>query len=187
MNNLYQNSAIIFTFLIILIVFNNLLLKNNNILIYLITILLVLALFVYVIILYIQYYILKEKYAFKQNSCNGSVNTNNNINSWQAPYSTLDNINVNDGWEITKAKKCCGVNLDWLDKNSELYKYCSNPNNQDAISRYCCESSGINGEQGCKGFNGKPLSFEYSSETNSNWQNGRTSKPLHSDLMPPIL
>jgi hypothetical protein len=186
MDSQYQNSVTIFILLTMLIIFNNLLLKNNNSIIYLITILLILPIFVYITILYIKYYIIKEKYAFKQNNCNNSVN-NDIIQSWQAPYSTLDNVNKNDGWEITKAKKCCGVNLDWLDKNSDIYKYCSDPKNQDVINRYCCESSGINGEQGCKGFNGKPLSFEYSSETNSDWKNGRESNPLHSNLMPPIL
>lgn len=107
---------------------------------------------------------------------------------WQASYSTLDDMAKPDDWDITSAKKCCGVNLDWLDKNSERYKYCSNPKNQAAINMYCCGSSGLGGDQGCKGFVGAPVYFEYTVESDSKWQNPRCSTPpTNPALVPPLL
>ena len=98
-------------------------------------------------------------------------------------YRTTDTVEDSSGWEITPAKKCCGVNLNWLDKNSDRYRYCSNPSNQGNIAAYCCQ----NGNCGCKGFVGKPVYFQYTPESNAMWENERCSEPMNAGLMPPIL
>ena len=80
--------------------------------------------------------------------------------------------------EITPAKKCCGGPYMWGNKNSPTFKYCSNPDNQDEISRVCC--------YGCRGFVGRPVSFSYTPESNAMWENERCNCPMSLNA-PPVL
>ncbi len=71
--------------------------------------------------------------------------------------------------EITPAKKCCGGPYMWGNENSKVFKYCNDPANQDEISQVCCN---------CRGYSGRPLSFSYTPESNSLWENERCNLPM---------
>ncbi len=68
--------------------------------------------------------------------------------------------------EITPAKKCVLGPYTWGKKDSELYKFCSDPKNFQEISRQTCKS----------GFHGVPVNWDYTPESDQNWDNKRCIK-----------
>lgn len=64
---------------------------------------------------------------------------------------------------IDPLTKCCGGRYMWGSCDSPTFKYCSDPKNEEGIAKTCCSG-------GC---HGKPLTFEYTPETDGQWNNPR--------------
>lgn len=56
--------------------------------------------------------------------------------------------------QIDPATKCCGGRYMWGSKDSDTFKYCSNPKNAERIKNTCCGS----------GFHGRPVHYPDSSQ-----------------------
>jgi hypothetical protein len=67
-------------------------------------------------------------------------------------------------FSIDPAYQCVGGPFFWGSKDSETYKFCSNPANWPAISQVECCGAGMVG---------KPYTFRYSTESDGNWKNTR--------------
>jgi hypothetical protein len=70
--------------------------------------------------------------------------------------------------EITPSKKCVLGPYTWGKEDSDLYKFCNNPINFDAINKQRCKP----------GFHGFPVNWEYTPESDEKWKNNRCSKQL---------
>ena len=64
-------------------------------------------------------------------------------------------------FEVTPEKKCCG-GLYMLQNDPEATEYCKNLP-KEVLDYYCCGT----------GFNGAPVHYEYTPESNSKWENKR--------------
>ena len=65
--------------------------------------------------------------------------------------------------EISPEKQCSLGEYTWGPKDSARYKYCSQQKVRNTTQQMTCN----------KGFVGAPVHFEYSPESNSNWENTR--------------
>lgn len=82
-------------------------------------------------------------------------------------YHTTCNYNNSRMFTFNPANKCTLGNYFFRDGDSSTAKFCNNPENWPNISSQMCSV----------GFNGKPIQFRYSTESDSNWRNERCCGP----------
>ena len=68
--------------------------------------------------------------------------------------------------EISPEKKCVLGPYTWGPVDSPLYKFCSNPANQQKIDNVTCQA----------GFYGFPVKWDYTPESDDEWKNRRCNK-----------
>ena len=118
------------------------------------TILVILVLIIFVLIIIIQQYISFKKIKEEPEEPEKEDYIPSSYNTLSGDSRLL---------EISPAKKCELGIYTWGSKDSDTYKYCSDPKNWPSIASETCN----------KGFSGRPVIFEYTPDSNSTWDNDR--------------